>query len=86
MAETKRMTAEQVVAYLLEEGEADGIGQFPDVPGNRGLGEIQFLGRAGEAAVARNSLEYLQLRQRAVPEIASYPACLHGLPHVKTQR
>jgi hypothetical protein len=57
-------------ADLLEQRNADGVGELPDLPGRRRLRHVQLLRGAGEAAQAGTRLEETELRQRSVLEVA----------------
>src|SRR5258707_6287713 len=54
---------------LLEEREAEGLGEFPELRRYRRLGEVQLLGGARHALAARDRFEHHQLGEKSVPEI-----------------
>ena len=65
-------------ADLLEQRQADRFGELLDLHRGRRLGDVQFLGGAGEAPQPRARLENAKLRQRSVLEIASDIRLQHG--------
>src|SRR5260221_13680045 len=65
---------------LLEEREAEGLGEFPELRRYRRLGEVQLLGGARHALAARDRLEHHQLGEKSVPEIPAQHRAGHGGP------
>src|SRR6185369_5271305 len=66
------------LAHLLQQRQSDGFGEFPDLRRGGGRRHVQFLGGARQASEPHARLEQAQLRERAVPEVASYVHLCHG--------